>query len=272
MRKPKFEEHHSRNDSVFEAIRERAKRTNPNIADRTIRYRIQKFREKHGILSKKMAKYAYAVVEYKIDVQKFLRGKNDMIQELQSLVRPIMQVPQSPKRNKTEARQRLISRKVTDAFGLPVNLINEANRMTEAYQAIYVFENLIRHAVMTTLEEKYGKDWWNNPNVVSKTIKDYVESRKQEEKRNRWHAIRGSHDIFYTNFGHLDRIITTNINDFKKVFGDLEIQAEMRQLERSRNIIAHNNPLPDREVRRIKMYYRDLLKQLGKYEEPPTKG
>jgi hypothetical protein len=268
MTKLKLEEHHSKNDSVFEAIRERAKRTNPNIADRTIRYRIQKFREKHGILSKKMAKYAYAVVEYRIDVQKFLKGKNDVIQELQSLVRPIIQAPQSPQRKKVEVRQRFISRRVTDAFGLPVNLINEANRMTEAYQAIYVFENLIRHVVITTLEEKYKKDWWNNPNVVSKGIKDYVESRKQEEKRNRWHTIRGSHDIFYTNFGHLDRIMTTNINDFRKVFGDLEIQSEMRQLERSRNIIAHNNPLPKAEVDRIKMYYRDLLKQLGMYVEP----
>jgi hypothetical protein len=260
-----------RNDPVFLSIKEKAQKINPKIADRTIRYRIQKFREKHKIIVKKMAKYAYAVVEYNIDVQKFLKEKPDLAKELQSLVRTIVQESQFPRDKKTEIKSetklRPISKKVTNVFGLPANLKNEAERMTEAYQAIYIFENLIRHVVMTILENKYGKDWWNNPRVVSKEIKDHVESRKKEEKKNRWHAIRGSHDIFYTDFGALNRIITTNIVDFRDVFGDLEIQSEMRQLERSRNIIAHNNPLPKRELDRIQMYYKDLTKQLGIYSE-----
>jgi len=39
----------------------------------------------------------------------------------------------------------------------------------------------------------------------------------------------------------------------------------MKQLELSRNIIAHNNPLPPREVERIKMYLEDLKRQLNIY-------
>lgn len=256
-----------RRDPIFYAIWEKSKEKNPKLADRTIRDRIQKFREKHKIISKKMAKYAYAVIEFNIDVQRFLKDKNELM-ELQELVRPIVGQPIKSGIEKEVAKsQRRISRKIIDTFGLPHNLTNEANRMTEAYQAMYIFENLVRHAIMTTLEKKHGKDWWNTSNVVSNEIKNLVKSRKHEERRNRWHTTRGSHDIFYTDFKDLDRIITTNINDFKDVFGDLEIQAEMRQLERSRNIIAHNNPLLAQEVERIKMYSRDLLRQLGIYTE-----
>lgn len=253
-------------DPLFHEIWKKAKEENPKVADRTIRDRIKKFREKHRIISKRMAKCAYAVVKYNISVQKFIEEESKL-KELQDLVNRILQnQPREFRKEKaTEKRQRLVSKKVTDAFGLPHNLTNEANRMTEAYQAMYVFENLVRHVVVTTLEKKYGKDWWDAPNVVSGEIKRSVESRKLEERRNRWHTTRGIHNIFYTDFKDLDRIITTNIKDFKDVFGDLEIQAEMRQLERSRNIIAHNNPLPHPEVERIKMYSHDLLKQLGIY-------
>jgi len=257
-----------RRDPLFQEIWAKAKEKNPGITRRTIYYRIKKFKEKYKIISRDMAKYAYAVIECNIDVQKYLKGTSQT-KELQDLVNKISQ--QQPirfrKEKQIEKRQRLITKKITDAFRLPSNLINEANRMTEAYQAMYVFENLVRHVIATTLEKKYGKDWWNAPNVVSREIKKLVENRKLEERRNRWHTKRGSHSIFYTDFKDLVRIIATNIKDFKSVFGDLEIQAEMRQLERSRNIIAHNNPLPNAEVKRIKMYLRDLLKQLGVYVE-----
>jgi hypothetical protein len=256
-------------DQLFLAIWEKAKEENPKVAKRTIYDRIKKFREKHKIVSKEMAKYAYAVLECNIDVQKFLKEENKL-KELQDLINRITQSQQLTKFKRErgiEKKQRLISKKITYTFRLPRNLVNEANRMTEAYQAMYIFENILRHVIMATLEKKYGKDWWNAPNIVSNEIRRMVETRKLEERRNRWHAKRGSHNIFYTDFKDLDRIITTNINDFKDVFGDLEIQAEMRQLERSRNIIAHNNPLPYSEVERVKMYLRDLLKQLGIYIE-----
>jgi len=254
-------------DPLLHAIYEKEKEENPNIAERTIRDRIKKFRTKHRIISRKMAKYAYAVIKHNIDIQKFLKDESERkeLQELLTRIPQQSQLTETRREKGIKKRQRLISKKIVDSLGLPSNLSEEANRMTEAYQAIYVFENLIRHVVMRTLEKKYGKDWWNTPNVVSREIKKLVENRKLEERRNRWHTKRGSHNIFYTDFKDLDRIITTNIKDFKNVFGDLEIQAEMRQLERSRNIIAHSNPLPHREVERIKLYLKDLLKQLNIY-------
>jgi hypothetical protein len=137
--------------------------------------------------------------------------------------------------------------------------------MSKAYPDMYLFENLVRHAVMTVLEKKYSKDWWNVPNVVSNEIKRDVEKRKRQEKENRWHSKRGVHEIFYTNFSDLSRIVATNIKEFKKVFGDLQIEAEMKKLELSRNIIAHNNPLPPKETKRIEISLDDLRKQLDAY-------
>jgi len=145
---------------------------------------------------------------------------------------------------------------------LPPNLVNESSRMTEAYQAMYIFENIIRHVIIMALEKKHSNDWWEKPNMVSDGIKRNVEGRKHDEKKNPWHTIRGDHNVFYADFKDLDRIVKTNINEFKDVFGDSEIQAEMRQLERSRNMISHDNFLSPREVERIKMHLKDLQKQL----------
>jgi hypothetical protein len=259
-----------RNDPLLQAIKEKARKAEPMIADRTIRNRIQKFREENKIIYKRMGIFAYAIVKYKIDVQRFLEQEGLGAKDLQSLVRSISTSPEKPREIKKEFRQRPMAKRIPNATGLPCNLKNEAERMTEAYLSMYVFENLVRHTVMGVLEKKYSKDWWNNSRVVSQEIKKHVEERKREEKQNKWHSIRGNHDIYYTNFGDLNRIISTNINDFKSIFGGLEIQSEMRQLEKSRNIIAHNNPLPKREIKRIQIYYEDLLKQLGLFAEEQT--
>jgi chromosome segregation ATPase len=47
----------------------------------------------------------------------------------------------------------------------------------------------------------------------------------------------------------------------------MEIEAELRKLEPSRNVIAHNNPLSLNEFRRVKLCLDDLKKQLKDYAE-----
>jgi hypothetical protein len=58
-----------------------------------------------------------------------------------------------------------------------------------------------------------------------------------------------------------------NTNEFKKIFADMEIEAELRKLEPLRNIIAHNNPLPPIEIGRIRTALADLEKQLKEYDD-----
>ena len=47
----------------------------------------------------------------------------------------------------------------------------------------------------------------------------------------------------------------------------MEIEAELRKLEPVRNIIAHNNPLPPKDILRIKTALDDLQEQLKMYSE-----
>lgn len=139
--------------------------------------------------------------------------------------------------------------------------------MAGVYPDMYLLENLVRHVIMNVLQRKYGEKWWNTPNIVSNKIKVDVEGRKHFEGKNRWAAKRRTHEIFYTDFSDLSRIIATNCREFKEIFADMEIEAELRKLEPSRNVIAHNNPLSSNEFKRIKLCLDDLKKQLKDYTE-----
>jgi hypothetical protein len=55
----------------------------------------------------------------------------------------------------------------------------------------------------------------------------------------------------------------------KETFANLEVEAELRKLEPSRNIIAHNNVLPPKEINRIRLCLDNLQKQLKRM---PKKG
>jgi len=144
---------------------------------------------------------------------------------------------------------------------LPLRIFEEAKKMAECYPIFYVFENSIRNFIILIMERKYGKNWWMDK--VPKRIQREVEDRMKKERENRWHYKRGSHPIFYTNFGDLKDIIINNWDMFKQYFPDQPwIISRLNDLELSRNIIAHNNPLPEKEIRRIKMYFEDWVKQI----------
>lgn len=252
---------------VFQLICKKTWKTEPRTSRSTIYHRIQAFQKKHNILSKPLAQNAYAYVKMGISIQK-LRLREKEVEKLQNwLDKRTQPVVPEPKQERKEAKTLKISKKIVDISGLPANLVDEAKRMAEIYPDLYVLENLVRYVVMSVLESKYGSDWWTNRNVVSGKIAEKVEERKHFERENRWVAKRRTHEIFYTDLRNLSKIITTNSRDFQKIFANLEIEAELRKLEPSRNIIAHNNPLPLKEFDRIKMCLDDLKKQLKDYAE-----
>lgn len=146
---------------------------------------------------------------------------------------------------------------------LPSNLSENATKMArEVYPLIYVLENLLRNFISSKLSKKHGNDWWNKK--VSSGIKREVDGRKRSEGKNRWHSKRGEHDIFYTDFGDLKNIIINNWQDFRDIFPRVEwVSNKLDEIEMSRNIIAHNNLLPDREIKRLRLYFDDFRKQIG---------
>jgi hypothetical protein len=55
-----------------------------------------------------------------------------------------------------------------------------------------------------------------------------------------------------------------NWENFEDLFPDINwIISRFTELESSRNIVAHNNLLEQREIERIKMYLTDWIRQVG---------
>jgi hypothetical protein len=194
-----------------------------------------------------------------VDIQKFDLTPQDL-DELKELIKrvqlptPIIQRVSKPPQ---EAVIVQIGRKPVDTLILPPSLGREAEKMSEVYSLIYVLENSFRHLIRGILEKKHGSDWWNRANIPS-DIKKLVESRQKHEEANRWHAKRGAHEIYYTDFNDLGRIIVNNWDDFRQIFlKQHRLRTKLEEIELSRNIVAHSNPLPDREVRRLKLNFED---------------
>jgi len=169
-----------------------------------------------------------------------------------------------------------IDERLIETFGLPKDLEREAIKMAKVYPRFYVLENMLRYAIIETLEKEYEKDWWQKEGVVSKRIRDKVKGRIKAEREKRWHSMkRGRHAIFYTDLGDLGNIILTNQEIFKKTFGRIDhFRIKLNEIEDMRNIIAHNNPLPLHEIRRLKFYSKELGRQIIpqiKKEEGKTK-
>jgi hypothetical protein len=216
-----------------------------------------------------LAQNAYAYDVMGINVQKLGLGEEER-EELQKwLDKKPKPAVQEFKRNQTKIPK--IRKKIAEEFSLPSSLVNDANKMADIYPDLYLLENLVRHVIMTILSKKYGNDWWNNRSIISKKIADKVEDRKHFEGENRWVAKRGVHEIFYTDFADLSRIIAANPAEFRKVFADMEIEAELRKLEPLRNIIAHNNPLRPKDIKRVQLCLNDLQEQLKNYAEKERK-
>lgn len=96
------------------------------------------------------------------------------------------------------------------------------------------------------------------------TTEGKVATRQEKEQRDRWHARRGEHEVFYTDFGDLKTLITNNYSDFDDLFPDQNwITTRLDELEASRNIIAHSNVLDEREAGRLRLYLQDWIRQVG---------
>jgi len=231
----------------------------------------------YQMIDEKRREYGYTIpretaasllaAEMGIDISKFLNNKE--LEEVRSLIQSskILPLTRGNSRLHIELPQKAIGKRkrelLVEGFNLPNKIANDAEKMSNVYTMIYILENALRYLLVNILEKKYGKNWWESK--VSSNIKRKVESRVNQEKENRWHSKRGAHKIFYTNFGDLNLILVNNWKDFEDIFPDQTwIQSRLSEIELSRNIIAHNNPLPNREIRRIEIYFEDIKKQLRK--------
>jgi hypothetical protein len=179
------------------------------------------------------------------------------------------------RRPKSRARTTLVREaKLGDATvpsgGLSQKHIAEAERMAKVYPVLYVFENSVREFVDGHLTKNYGADWWNEPKLVPKDVRDTVEKVRKAEALHRAHTSRKARPIYYTMLGELVNIVVSEkgVKVFKRPmfpratwFPELVQSAEV-----TRNIVAHMNPLEKRDVRRLEDALGDWLKQTKGYE------
>ena len=137
-----------------------------------------------------------------------------------------------------------------------------AEKMARLYVAFFCFENSVRELVSQKLRDAHGDTWWDTK--VPPAIRKKVEDRKKQEQRNKWHQPRSRSNINYADFGDMPGVILNNWPDFEDLFDSQEwVKSRFGEMEKSRNVIAHNNVLEDAEIERIPLYLQDWARIVG---------
>ena len=139
----------------------------------------------------------------------------------------------------------------------------EASRMRHSYELFYCLERSIRQLVINVMEEEYGVNWWNK---IDSRVKENVKNNMEYELDTS-HTKRSNHEIDYTTFGDLRKIINENWVVFKDRFSRnlKSVNDVMIDLNRLRVPIAHCTPLAEKEIKRLEIRLDDwfcLLKSI----------
>lgn len=225
--------------------------------------------EYHNLITREIAAYILAA-DSGVDVAKYL--KEDELSKVLEARKGHSSVGVPSKRSssaKVTATTKIVKVNIGQKIKFDTDFLTEKNAKEakymadEVYPIVYLFENSARNLILRLMSNSYGSEWWNTK--VSRTIRDTVQKRIDAENENRWHSKRGAEKIFYTDMGDLSDIIIKNWDVFKNVLSDQSwVSQRFREIELSRNIIAHNNPLEQKEIERINLYFDDWKKQIEK--------
>lgn len=155
--------------------------------------------------------------------------------------------------------------KVADALSFDLfddDLLAEARLMSTVYTAIAAFEMSVRRFVKKVLIDTHEEEWWEKG--VSEKIRKFAESRRTDEEKAKWHGVRGTDLLSYTELGHLSQIMQQNWEHFEAYVPRVDwATALFSTLERSRNVIMHSGSLSIPDIERIGMHIRDWNKQVS---------
>jgi len=169
--------------------------------------------------------------------------------------------------NEIEIEKKRIKLRVRIPSSIPFidsKIENDAEKMKEPYVILYLFENSVRKFIDNTLSDKYGKDKWWQIVVTKKDLQNKIIGRKELEGINKWHVPRGASEIFYTDLEDLAYLLNKERKEFSKYLDvDMWILNITKIIKLSRNIVDHHNPLPGREIKRLRMMLEDWKRQLS---------
>jgi len=146
---------------------------------------------------------------------------------------------------------------------LPSDLFSKGQEMAEVYLHLYCAENVLRLFIDKVATER-AVDL--SQLTIPKAVRDGIALRKRNEEKNKWLSIRGGSDLFYVDFKELADIITNNWSIFVKYFPDQAwIRTKIEEMANCRNLIAHNSYIDDHERDVIRLNFRSILRQIGRY-------
>jgi len=232
-----------------------------NVSPQRLSQKIKKMKDSHGPMSTEEAAYVIAH-QAGLDVSKYL--PSDVTERVRELIPLRIERPaaKAAHGSKTRSSRQVLIKIGTDAQCvdtlLSTSMAHDAERMTELHAKYYVLENSFRRVISRVLESAHGVNWWDT--CVPTEVKDKVRMRRLQEDKTPWHGKRGQHEIFYSDFGDLRRLIEKNWPDFQRLFPSRPwITQRLDELEPPRNVHAHHNPVSKRDQQRIDLYFHDWV-------------
>jgi len=144
---------------------------------------------------------------------------------------------------------------------LSTGKLNEAREMAVIFPLLHVLENSIRELIRRVMLAHHGSEWWDTQ-LTSGKLKGVHQTAaarmRTESEKHTWHQRRGAHQIDYVDLGDLGSIILGKQDlFFPQIIPDRDwFMHFMRELEPSRNVVCHMNPLDDQNVTDVKSWFR----------------
>ena len=235
--------------------------------------RIKRFRGNHGPITTENATYVIAHLN-RIPIHKYLDPEK--VKEVQGLTPRSEDRSGAPKAaKKVSARSNNSSEraiifpkefKTTDPL-LPPTKLKEAVDMASIYPVLYVLENSIRELIKRVMAANHGADWWNQKMKKGKLkaiAQKATDRMKNETTKNSWHQKRGDHPIDYIDLKELGTIVSSNEAEFfPDIISDKEWFLQfMRELEPSRNVLCHMNPVDPTNLKDVRLKFERWQKMI----------
>ncbi|MDH5607317.1 MAG: Swt1 family HEPN domain-containing protein [Candidatus Heimdallarchaeota archaeon] len=240
-----------------------------NITRQAVEGRAARLKNKYGPFSDEVA-YGILAQKAGVDVASIIAEDQTLANIRTGLDRiAILENEKPPPKPKTIITTKTVkignNLSLTDPI-LSEQVIKDAQEMTAVYAEIYIFENSVRETINRALSNNIGEDWWET-SAPQKT-RENAQNRIEKEKRNAWHGRRGKHPIYYTDISDLKAIIQRHWDFFKSIFPNQAwVNVRLDEIELSRNIVDHHNPLKDKDRKRLEIYVNDWQSQINSHKD-----
>ena len=240
-----------------------------NITPQGLSERVKKLKRQYAITTED-ATYIIAQREGIIldkyldrDTVNHVRG---IIQQITHITQDTTTIAKLARKGKREAEKKQLvvvfpkEFTVTDPI-LEKRKLLEARDMAAIYPLLYVLENSIREVIDRLMTNRYGNNWWDSK---AGKLKDKVNERMSDEKKNSWHQRRGARPIDYLDLAQLPALVRRIQKDIvPDIIPSIEWFTQfVDEVYKSRCVVCHMNPLDSTNVEAVKLRFTQWQRQV----------